>query len=396
MRCYRLMPVLFAGMLCLSCTQDAVDVADPNEKIREMSWSRAFETFWNGMNYSYVFWDIDPTDWDAVYEEFRPRFEMLGEITEDNMDAAVGLFEEATKSIIDHHYQLTLYNPFGGDNRYIVPWVNELKRRDHFHMPVDLSKLMDIILAKEKGGLITDLRGGSSLLKDRTFLTAVSCNMDDGVIYLYLNRFALEEVKNSKDEPAWEAVENFFELIDGTPNLRGVIIDVRGNGGGYVSDMQTLLGELVSEDHLFGYSRTKSGMGRLDYTLWSPWIVYARDNPRNITVPIVSLADMHSVSMAEMLTMAVKSLPNGCFVGERTRGGLGTLMNDFGYSYAGAFSNNLFQVYTTTTMSKDRDGNIYEGSGIPPTIEMHFDQVSFDAGTDGQLERALEYIRSGI
>ncbi|MBO8432385.1 MAG: hypothetical protein IAB08_03710, partial [Bacteroidetes bacterium] len=63
--------------------------------------------------------------------------------------------------------------------------------------------------------------------------------------------------------------------------------------------------------------------------------------------------------------------------------------------YDGYFRNNVIEAYTTMTMLKDIEGNIYEGVGIPPTIEFPYDAASFDQGIDSQLERAIEYIKTG-
>ena len=63
--------------------------------------------------------------------------------------------------------------------------------------------------------------------------------------------------------------------------------------------------------------------------------------------------------------------------------------------YAGYIENNTYMIYTTQVMSCDVNGNIYEGVGVPPTIEAPFDEAAFARGVDTQLERAVEYIRTG-
>ena len=62
---------------------------------------------------------------------------------------------------------------------------------------------------------------------------------------------------------------------------------------------------------------------------------------------------------------------------------------------AGYIENNVYMIYTTQVMSCDVNGNIYEGVGVPPTIEAPFDEAAFARGVDTQLERAVEYIRTG-
>lgn len=150
-------------------------------------------------------------------------------------------------------------------------------------------------------------------------------------------------------------------------------------------------------------------MGRLDYTPWSPFILYPASKAdgkleylkeiqieRNLeNIPIVALADLHSVSMGEQTPMAICSLPNGCFIGETTWGGHGVLTDDFNDTYGGAFVNSAFYVHTTTSHTKNIDGTIYEGIGLTPDIEALYNEEAFMQGNDTQLERAIQYIQTG-
>ena len=171
-------------------------------------------------------------------------------------------------------------------------------------------------------------------------------------------------------------VANYHDLLDNYPTVEGVIIDVRQNSGGYLVDMPLVLGKLVNEETLMCYTRQKGGIGRLDYTPWVPEMLKPTERVRELDVPIVVMADMNSISMAEMTTRAVQTLPNGCFIGEQTYGGQGTLINSnsgFNMFYGGYFSNNAMRVYTTMTMTKGVDGVIAEGKGLVPDIEVPFD-----------------------
>ena len=71
---------IFALLLSLaaalpSCRKDAPELTNPNEFQLTRTPSQVFKVFWHGMNNSYGFWDIDPTDWDRVYDEYLPLFE---------------------------------------------------------------------------------------------------------------------------------------------------------------------------------------------------------------------------------------------------------------------------------------------------------------------------------
>lgn len=108
MKYYKILQALFVSVLLLSCREENPAVFSPVDENRLASWNDVFKSFWNGMNYSYAFWDVDPTDWDAVYREYEPRFRNLQ--FDDSQDSITvkELFTEITENLIDHHYVLLL------------------------------------------------------------------------------------------------------------------------------------------------------------------------------------------------------------------------------------------------------------------------------------------------
>ena len=82
---------------------------------------------------------------------------------------------------------------------------------------------------------------------------------------------------------------NFFPLKDQTEmkqflmdfhkfkmneNAAGMILDMRGNRGGYNADREILFGDMFREPHLIGYQKNKTGAGRLDLTQEFPLYIY--------------------------------------------------------------------------------------------------------------------------
>ena len=195
--------------------------------------------------------------------------------------------------------------------------------------------------------------------------------LDEDIVYFRLSSFMLTEHVGTGDAVD-RIVANYHDLLDNYPTVGGVIIDVRQNSGGYLVDMPLVLGKLVNEgETLMCYTRQKGGIGPLGLHTLGAGNAEADGAVRELDVPIVVMADMNSISMAEMTTRAVQTLPNGCFIGEQTYGGQGTLINSnsgFNMFYGGYFSNNAMRVYTTMTMTKGVDGVIAEGKGLVPDI----------------------------
>lgn len=401
MKHYKILLVLSVSTLLFSCREENPAVLNPKDDMIFTSWDEVFESFWNGMNYSYAFWDVDPTDWDAVYREYKPRFQDLKFYNSQDSTTVKELFTEMTENLIDHHYVLSIKDENGQFCEQIYPGYQEVKKREYYHDSFYQEDLVNTIKMNKKKGRIKDFKYGYS--ED---ITIYSYNIDNNIVYLGLSAFSI--LSNLDNPDVSETLLNFYDLIETVPDLKGIVIDTRANGGGYLADIYYILSPLISKPITFGYTRTKNGMGRLDYTPWSPMILYpassAKDDEsmvqlqieRNIeNIPIVALADVNSVSMGELTPMMICAFPNGCLIGERTWGGHGPLDGLFSNSYAGTFENTAFQVYTSTSLTKNLDGNIYEGIGLTPDIEALYNEAEFLNGNDTQLERAIQYINTG-
>lgn len=409
-RIYLLALLLSLAATLPSCRKEAPELMNPNDAQLMEYPSQMFTTFWHGMNYSYGFWDLDPTDWDRVYDEYLPRFEEMDEVFEgisDNFDSDEGaeffaamkeLFTEVCGNLIDHHLRITFYK--GTEHAFsISPGDIDAGSRDYTHGRMVGEYLMGTINANGVAGRIKDLKSGVYYVEgDDNNMTVISYRIDD-VAYIFFTGFCFSGVLNKDPEGAVaQALRNYQRMILDEPDIKGVIIDVRENGGGYLADMEHIVGPMIDSDLLVGYTRMKEGLGRFDYAPWVPSVISPAEKHRKVEVPVVVLANLYSVSMSEMTCMTVRQLPNGCIVGERTFGGTGPLTGNFSLSYNGAWSNSLIYAYGSTCVMKDAQGEIHEGIGIVPDIEVLQTPEVEEAmrnGIDMQLERALEYIRTG-
>lgn len=396
--------ITMAWLICLSlfaCREDDPAVFNPEDELGFNSWSEVFESYWNGMNYSYAFWDIDSTDWDQVYREYKPRFEGLEFKNAEDSLKVKELFEEIVGNLIDHHYGLTLFDENGNTWFNVRPGLLEIQKRDYYHKSLSISDYKAMIKHNVEIGRLTK---GAIYWNESDSLLVCSCCIDNSIAYLRLSSFSLIEHLGEKE--LQETMENYYDLINNLEGLKGIIIDTRCNGGGYLNDLYYILNPLIKEKFTFGYSRSKNGMGRLDYTPWSPITLYPieldeedEDQGSWITrdlkdTPIVSLVDIFSISMGEVTAMAISEMPNGYVVGERTFGAHGPLDADFNSSYTGTFSNSAFSVKTSTSMIKRLDGKSYEEIGIIPDVEALYNEAEFKKGNDTQLEVAVQLINS--
>ena len=241
------------------------------------------------------------------------------------------------------------------------------------------------------------------------------------IVYLYISGFALTPYLNEEYsakvfgmshpttqqrvalvKQVWQAWFDIVQQLNKSGQLSGVILDVRGNMGGMVNDMQYFVGALTpSGGHQYGYQRYKRGSGRYDYSPLMPAICCTMSDPHEIIEkPIVILTNCLSVSMSEMSTRFIHDLSNGTHIGKRTWGGECPLAtnDDNSYNYSGHFGvDGVTAVYgyIPTVASFSNDKKIEEGQGIMPDIEVDLDEALFNAtGQDTQLDRALQFIRN--
>lgn len=215
-----------------------------------------------------------------------------------------------------------------------------------------------------------------------------------------LTKLAVESVQD-----IWYSWFSTIQELKKAGNLGGVIIDVRSNGGGMLNDYQYVLGALLpSGGHHMADARFKRGLGRFDYSPIMPQTMPTMEaEHETVTEPIVVLCNCSSVSMAEMTSMGAKVLENGTLIGTRTWGGFSALSSNENYSnnYAGYVGiQNVTPVFCYIPQEVTfsiLDGKIVEGHGVEPDIEvsMDFDAWNKGNGSDSQLDRALQFIRTG-
>ncbi len=401
MKRYIFVVLALIALMSVSCRKEYPEVYNPVEQSNFESWSDIFESYWNAMNYSYVFWDVDPTDWDKVYADYKPQFDELEFGVAEDSARVMELFTEVTSGLIDHHYTLSLKNPDGSVLARFTPRIEEMSSRDYYHAVLTPDVLYNVCVTGVESGRYTQAVSALYSSSNMGQLLIYTLLIEESIVYLRFNVFAIFEAMSCKDEKVEKVIDTYLSLIEDTPDLKGIIIDTRSNTGGYLLDVELFLKPLLTEPLLFGYSHTKAGMGRLDYTPWTPWQISPmpqEDRPvkRDLSnVAIVSLVDLHSISMAEMTAMAVSAMPNGTVIGERTAGGQGPLNNNYEMYYAGTVDNEAYEMYTTTSASIHLDGKCYEGIGVIPDIETLYDDEEFLKGNDTQLERAIEFIKTG-
>lgn len=380
-----------------SCQKDVAAIKAPE---KYTTFSDVFEGFWIGMNKNYVFWDVDTTNWDKVYQQYQPVFATLNKDNPEDQKKSVKYFKEMLGNIVDGHFDITFKPSAIQDSSFYPALLRKAKADPDFYyiIPDDhfLSAIPDNYLDNGYKTAAIELNDDN--------LAVVSGTINNSILYFYFNKFLLWDAwddafgedtqgNSTPNNEAGAVLAYFFNHLKNLPpNIKGIIIDVRENPGGNILDQNFLLGRFIDKPLVIGQTRYKLNPGRLDYTPWADAVIKPFQNGNSIRVPVIALVNKHTISMAEVLAMTVKSLPNGKLVGERTWGGHGGLMETEDFNGGSFRVPGFLTVNAASTMFRYKDGKIYEGIGVPPDIEIKTDKTAIAAGRDLQLEKAISLI----
>lgn len=350
------------------------------------NFSQVFDEFWNGMNTNYLYWDIDTTNWDAVFKKYKPIFSQLDLQSKDDVQRSVGYFREMTSGLIDNHYAISFLNNTVKDS-FVFPSLERKERSKNFHSPF-------LYISVDSNYLDRGFVSGKYLTSKNVQIEAVCGTINNKILYFYCSQFALQEAYSSNATNGVKMVlQYFFNQLQNMPlNIKGLIVDVRNNSGGNLVDLNFFVGHFIDKPLLFGYTHYKSGNGRLSYTPWINATITPVANNKALTVPIIVMADSYSVSLAEAVTMAIHRMQNSTFIGETTWGATGPITDNVIYNDGQFIVPSFLSAYTSSAAFKYADGNSYESKGFPPDIAVSFNLLSLLTGDDSQLDKAISII----
>jgi tricorn protease len=166
-------------------------------------------------------------------------------------------------------------------------------------------------------------------------------------------------------------LNEFTKLYFPQIRKKALIVDVRGNGGGFVSPL--VIERLRRAFEMIGIAR--NGMPQPD--------------PADaFTGPMVTLMDEFSASDGDIFPFRFKALGLGKLIGKRSWGGVVGIRDSLPLVDGGQFFKPEFAIY-----SKDGKEWIIEGHGVDPDIVVDNDPGKEFKGEDQQLDRAIQEIQ---
>ena len=433
--------------ISISCRPD---INTPSETPE--SWSELFTLWWSGMNKNYVFWSIDSpgNEWDLVRNKYLPRMEEYGKIGDsiENDRAAMTDFFDITKTLHDGHYRIEIVN-----NTIVNGSMLGIKIQPSMYRAMLRAGLSDEEALRAITGEKFDLYLQSDFIAENTFtilentfgitdsekeygptengtrladyfskagyyvkseekeFSLLVGLTHDNILYIAFSGFDLNDIIEDETNP--ELASSIKALLDTYQSilkenetngqLKGLIVDLRGNGGGNPRDFDILWSPLIQEQLSVAQLRTKQSDNRLSYSSWHDFPIGPSAEKR-FDKPIAVITNSMSASCSEISTMffmAFREKYNADvkIFGATTIGANGLLDNDISQPFnAGIFSIEPYikEVYTPSMQTRYIDGTMYEGIGISPDQNVAFNYNQFLQGNDARLHSALEWMKSKI
>jgi len=296
-----------------------------------------FDYLWNECDQKYAYFDLKGIDWDAKYDEYSALIEK--DMTDDSLFQVMGAM---LRELEDAH--VNLFSSFNVS---------------FFQIDLEGPDIFDFRIIKENY-LPSNYYVSGPFAHD--FLA------DEQIGYIRFSSFS-GAVANA----------NLDFIMDRYKDTKGLILDLRSNGGGTPTDMFALLSRFVEERTLIYYSRIKTGPGKDDFSDAEPAYLEAHDGIKYQN-PVIMLVDRGTYSAGSFTSLATKAIPAIRLMGDTTGGGLGApnggqLPNGWTYRFS-----------ITQALTLDKDPS-YE-NGVPPDILATFDWT--DLSKDEVLDAAIE------
>jgi hypothetical protein len=391
--------LLFGGLLGCRKTVDTERISSYTGQ----SYSEVFEAFWKGMDENYMFWDIETVNWNNMYKTYQPRFAALDKEPDGYKTAekAAQYLVDMTKDLSDSHLNLT----FNGQTTYLIgnyPITATTFSPSSFRHqlrgdrpPIPRIVFDSLIPAK----YLTKAEYGADPNNGFEVNLGIIPRNGKNILYLEFSAFELQQeywAANSSSVPVRPVLDDFFHYVK-DPSIDGLIIDLRGNPGGSVPDLDFWLGNLITKPVQIAYTRTKTGDGALDYTPWLKGFCNPQPGSTDFTgKPVAVLIDMYSASMAEMSSMASKAMfPKAKLVGEQSYGATGQIPpNDIRYLGGQFTAANFVGVYMAGVELRDNNMVCHENKGFTPDIPVKYDTTAIKNHDDVQLDAAIQHVVS--
>lgn len=324
--------ILTAACLLTACrSNDEVRFSlDPVENV---------EALWQIIDTRYCYIEDKGIDWQAVHDEYIARAALLAK---DDQVALFDLCAGMLDSLRDGH--VNLYSAF--DRSFNTAWYDTF--------PANYSPALQALYLQDYR-----IAGGMYY-----------CRIADGTVgYIYYSSFSNSI---SSANLAW--------VLSAFSDCKGLIIDVRNNGGGDITNAYALAAPFFAGSQTIGYWQHKTGPGHNDFSGMEPMTLDASAASGKWQKPVVVLCNRRSYSATNLFVSMMRYADRSTIAGGVSGGGGGMPMS---YEMPCGWT-----VRFSSVRMYDRDKRDIE-QGIMPDVLL----TMLSEDKDDIIEKAIELIQ---
>lgn len=333
--------LLLSGIAFSCVDEDRISIHDPVGN---------FDMLWKTIDNHYCFFREKGIDWDSVYLKYRPLVK-----DDTNYIQLYSICASMLDELKDGH--VNLISPF--NTSFYRQWWSDYPQ--DFRLRTIQEDYLKFNYLQTSG---------------------ISYKMlPDTIGYMYYPSFAYD-IGNL----------NLDYILAILHQGKGLIIDIRDNGGGNLSNIKTLVSRLIDHKVSGGTIRHKTGPGHSDFS--DPYEFFYEPCDTNLRIaylnrPIAVLTNRSCYSAANDFVSVMKTLPNVSIIGARTGGGGGLPFNSempIGWSVR----------FSASPMSSPGGGITEFGIDPTPGCEVHAPDSLLIRGVDPILDFAVAHLLSKV
>lgn len=332
------------GLLFLSSCEEVLIREEYEENAVDV-----FNSLWTTIDENYTFFELKDIDWDQVYAQNRPRVE-----NGMRRDSLFNVLSDMLFELRDGHVNLQA----GFD----------LSRNWQWYLDYQPNFDYDVV---ERNYLGDDYEISGPFYN----------RVIDSIGYVYYESFE----DDVSDNLVQYLISKFSpRIVDDTDTVivKGMVFDVRNNGGGKLRNVENIVGRFADERKLVHYWQYKNGPAHNDLTDRIPKYVEPAGDFQ-YRQPVVILTNRSCYSATNFFVQIMKNFPNVLVLGDSTGGGGGLPINHElpnGWRYR-------FSSTVTTTVGGE---NIEVG--VAPDLRVDLQPEDLRNGRDTMIERAFDII----
>jgi C-terminal processing protease CtpA/Prc len=322
-----------------------------------------FDHLWQTVDEKYSFFEDKNIDWDSARDVFRPKA-----IDARNSIELFNVLADMLFILKDGHVNLSA----GIDLSRNWDWFLEYPSNFNFDV-IERNYLVPSKDYQISGSIHNTIIDSVGYMYYESFSDNVSTSLMDYIVLKFL-----ADQRNQNPES--------FQITSLDGPVAGLIIDVRNNGGGSITNAFTIANRFADERIKVADWFYKTGPDHDDFSqAEEKFIEFDGDEDHKFDKPIVVLINRSSYSSANFFASMMSFLPNVTLIGDQTGGGGGLPINNE--------LPNGWRYRFSSTRTLDANGNNIE-FGVKPDIMVELDSTGITEGKDRMIEEAINFIKN--